>query len=311
MSAVVLAAVSPAAVEVALEVCAELRARAAEVDRLRRARVERAREEAELAQRQFLCVRPEHRLVADELERQWNAKLAALADAEEEYRRTTPGEDRALSDEAKSRIHALAADLPRVWQDPRTPARDRKRMLRPLLEDVTLTRGETLRLELRWKGGATTTFDRPLPQGAPDLRRTPAAIVEIVRALAAEHTDGQIAAALNARWLRSGTGQPFTRQRVRYLRDTYGITSLADRFRDEGWLTTGEAARQLGVHPQTAKRFALEGVLRGVRANDKGDILIAPLTGPLPAPHPGKRFKDRRRFPKLAAQMREEMQCEA
>ena len=77
------------------------------------------------------------------------------------------------------------------------------------------------------------------------------------------------------------------------------------------WLTTVEAARQLGVHPATAKRFALEGVLRGMRANDKGDILIAPLTGPLPSPHPGKRFKDRRRFAKLAAQMRQEVQYEA
>ena len=99
--------------------------------------------------------------------------------------------------------------------------------------------------------------------------------------------------------------------RVRYLRDTYDIASLADHFRGDGWLTTVEAARQLGVHPATAKRFALEGVLRGMRANDKGDILIAPLTGPLPSPHPGKRFKDRRRFAKLAAQMRQEVQYEA
>ncbi len=143
------------------------------------------------------------------------------------------------------------------------------------------------------------------------LAGTAAAIVEIVRALATERTDGQIAATLNARWLRSGTGQTFTRQRVRYLRDTYGIASFADRFRRDGWLTTVEAARQLGVHPSTAKRFALEGVLHGVRVNDKGDILIAPLSGPLPAAHPGKRFKDRRQYPKLAPQMRQEVQCEA
>jgi DNA invertase Pin-like site-specific DNA recombinase len=312
VSTVVLEAVTPAAVEVALEVFAELRARHAEVDRLRRARVERTREDAELAQRQFLCVRPEHRLVADELERQWNAKLAALADAEEEYRRTTAQEDgRAVSAEAQARIQALVADLPRVWHDPRTPARDRKRLLRLLIEDVTLTRAQGLRVEIRWKGGAATALDRALPQSAPDLRRTPASIVEHVRALATEQTDGQIAAVLNARWLRSGTGQPFTRQRVRYLRDTYGIASVADRFRREGWLTTVEAARQLGVHPSTAKRFALEGVVRGVRANDKGDILIAPLTGPLPTPHPGKRFKDRRQFAKLMSQVRQEVQCEA
>ena len=123
----------------ALEVFEELRARKAEVDRLRRAQVERAREEAELAQRQFMLVRPEHRLVADTLERQWNEKLARLAEAEEEYRRaTTTDGRRALTADDRARIHGLVADLPRVWHDPRTPMRERKRMLRLLIEDVTL-----------------------------------------------------------------------------------------------------------------------------------------------------------------------------
>src|SRR5439155_3934890 len=82
VSAAILEAVSPAALDVALEVFEELRARAAEIDRLRRTQVERAREEAELAQRQFLLVRPEHRLVADSLERLWDEKLARLAEIE-------------------------------------------------------------------------------------------------------------------------------------------------------------------------------------------------------------------------------------
>ena len=133
-----LAAVTPAALEVALEVCEELRARKADVDRLRRAQVDRAREEAELAQRQFLLVRPEHRLVADSLERQWNEALMRLAAAEEEYRRATTADAPALTGDDRARIHALASDLPRVWHDPRTAMRERKRMLRLLIEDVTL-----------------------------------------------------------------------------------------------------------------------------------------------------------------------------
>jgi hypothetical protein len=114
-----------------------------EVDRLRRAQVERAREEAELAQRQFLLVRPEHRLVADTLERQWNETLARLADAEEEYRRGTEAEGRPLSADDRARIHGLAHDLPRVWHDPRTAMRERKRILRLLIEDVTLLRARS------------------------------------------------------------------------------------------------------------------------------------------------------------------------
>jgi len=297
----VLQAVTPAALDVALEVFEELRQRKAEVDRLRRAEVARIREEAELAQRQFLLVRPEHRLVADTLERQWNEKLAQLAQAEEAYRRATEAEGPALTAADRDRIHALATDLPRVWADARTPMRERKRMLRLLLEDVTLLKGErTIQLQLRWKGGATTSLERPRPLGAPDLRRTPAAIVEDIRALATAQTDRQIAATLNGRWLRTSTGQPFTRLRVRTLREAYGIPSLAEHLRAAGWLTAVEMAAQLHVHYTTAKRFAREGVLRAARADDKGDWLFAPPTGPLPHAHPGKRFRDRRQYPPLS-----------
>ena len=94
MTQVVLETVTPAALDVALEVFDELRARKAEIDRLRRAQVQRAREDAEVAQRHFMLVRPEHRLVADTLEREWNEKLARLAAAEEEYRRATATDGR-------------------------------------------------------------------------------------------------------------------------------------------------------------------------------------------------------------------------
>lgn len=311
VSDVVLEAVSPAALDVALEVFEELRTRKAEVDRLRRARVERAREEADLARRQFMLVRPENRLVADHLEQQWNQKLAQTSEAEEEYRRTSEAEVADLSDDAKQSIHGLASDLPRLWRDPRTPSRERKRMLRLLVEDITLTRADTIRVQIRWKGGATSSLDRPLPLSAPDLRRTPPATVELVRVLATQKTDIQIADTLNARCLRSGTGQPFTRIVVKHIRKAYEIESWYDHLRREGWSTAVEAATAFGVHPCTAKRFALEGVLRAVRANDKGDILFAPLTDPPPTARPGKRFRDRRNYPKLAPQVRKGSQCEA
>jgi DNA invertase Pin-like site-specific DNA recombinase len=308
---VVLDAVTPAALDVALEVFDELRARKAEVDRLRRAQVERAREDAELAQRQFMLVRPEHRLVADTLERQWNAKLARLVEAEDDYRRATAVADADLTTEARARIHALASDLPRVWRDPRTPMRERKRMLRLLIEDVTVRRDRTLQLHIRWRGGATTSVERPLPLASPALRRTPPAIVEMVRALATEQTDPQIASTLNGRSLRSGTGHPFTPSRVRQLRAAYGIPTLAEHLDQTGWLTVAMVAAQLGVHPATARRFAAAGVLRAVRANDRGLLLFEPPTGPPPRAHPGKRYRDRRRYPQCAPHARKERQYEA
>jgi len=307
----VLKAVNPASLDVALEVFEELRARQAEVDRLRRAQVERAREEAELAQRQYLLARPENRLVVDNLERQWNEKLVSLSQAEQEYARMSKSQSAALTDEDRTRIHSLASDLPRVWNDPRTPARDRKRMLRLLIEDVTLVKNQKIRIHIRWKAGSTTSLERPLPLSAPDLVRTPAEIVELVRALATEQTDAQIARTLNARCLRTGRKHCFTRLIVRHLRSAYDIPSYLQHLRSLGWLTVPQMATQMKVHSSTAKRFAREGVLRAVRANDSGLMVFEPTVGPLPQAQPGKRFRDRRRYPRLASNMSNEVQYEA
>ena len=311
VSRAVLEAVTPAAVDLALEVFEELRARKAEVDQLHRAQVERARQEAELAQRQYMLVRPENRLVADTLERQWNDKLRRLEEAEQEYSRMSKTDAHVVSSQDRQRIQSLVTDLPRVWNDARTPFRERKRMLRLLVEDVTLVREDEIRIQIRWKGGATTQMERPLPLRAPDLRRTPAAIVELVRSLATEQTDAQIAHTLNARWLRTGTGMPFSRIGVKRVRGAYRIESLAEHLRRVGWLSTTEIASLLHVHPSTAKRFALEGVVRAIRADDSGRILYEPLHGPLPRAHGGKRFRDRRVYPKLATHKRNGVQSDA
>jgi DNA invertase Pin-like site-specific DNA recombinase len=308
VAAIVLQSVTPAALDIALEVFDELRQRQAEVDRQRRAQVQRAREEAERAQRQFMLVRPENRLVADQLEQQWNAKLLHLQQAEDEYARTRETQPAAVTDETRARVHALVSDLPHVWHDPRTPTRERKRMLRLLIEDVTLLRTHAIQIKIRWKGGATSEIEHSLPKGAPDLRRTPAAIVEHVRALSTEQTDAEIARALNARSLRTGTAQPFTRTRVRHIRTVHGIESLDDHLRRAGWRTVPEVAADLGLHPDTVKRFAGAGVLAARRADDRGRIRFAPLTGPLPRAHPGKRFRDRCQHPKLAVHPRKGLQ---
>ena len=99
---------------------------------------------------------------------------------------------------------------------------------------------------------------------------------------------------------------------VGQVRPAYGIPSLAEHLRRAGWLTAPEIAAQLGVHHTTAKRFACEGVLRALRADDDGaSMLFEPPTGPLPRAHPGKRFRDRRRYPQCASHKRKELQYEA
>ena len=279
-------AVTPAALDVALQVFEELRARKTEVDRLRHAQVERAREEAELAQRQYRLARPENRLVVDTLERQWNDCMVKLAQAEAEYQRATKQDGiLELNTDTKERIGALASDFPRVWKDPRTSARDRKRMLRLLIEDVTLARdGELIRVHIRWKGGATTSLELPRPRSNFELVRTPAAVIEQLRALATEQTDDQIACTLNSCGYRSGTGKSFTGLRVNHLRFDYGIESYRQHLRRSGWLTLPEIAGKLGVHPQTVRMYAKKGLLHAIRVNGR-DLLFEPTTDPLPHVH--------------------------
>ena len=107
----------------------------------------------------------------------------------------------------------------------------------------------------------------------------------MIRGLATEQTDRQVAETLNRRWLRSGTEQPFRRLVVRHIRNAYGIPGLAEHLRKAGWLTAGEIATQLRLHSSTAKGWAREGLLRAVRADDKGLLLFGPRPAHFLAPN--------------------------
>src|SRR5262249_53025241 len=129
-----------------------------------------------------------------------------------------------LSADERQRILGLAEDLPALWHAPTTTAVERKQLLRFLVQDVTLTKREgVIALAIRWQTQACTQAEVPRPPRSCDARRTPAAVVERVRALAAQQGDGQVATRLNAEGLRSGTGQPFTAARVQWGRYAHGI----------------------------------------------------------------------------------------
>ena len=154
---------NPLAIEVSLAVQRELQSRIEEADCLRHKQVERAQYEADLAQRRYMRCDPENRLVADSLEADWNHKLRALTEANEEYQRRREQDARILTDEQRAIIVSLASNFPRLWRDPATPDRERKRMIRLLLEDVTLNRDQQVIAQIRFKGGAHRTLRLPLP----------------------------------------------------------------------------------------------------------------------------------------------------
>src|SRR5665648_237469 len=271
--ALLVATVTPLALEVTLAVQAELRSRADEADELRRQQVERARYEAGLAQRRYLQVDPDNRLVAGSLEADWNAKLRTLAAAEEEHERRREADGRLLDERQQEQILALAGDFPRLWADPQVPQRERKRMVRLLVEDVTLLRGEEIVAEVRFRGGACRTLHLPLPLSAAELRKVDAAVVAEVDRLLEDHSDAEIVEILNARGLRPGVAERFSLKILYTLRRAYGLEDRCARLRRQGLLTLEEIAELLGAHPSTVKSWALSGRIPSQVYNDKGQRL--------------------------------------
>ncbi|HUY24639.1 MAG TPA: recombinase family protein, partial [Candidatus Saccharimonadales bacterium] len=287
--------VSPLALEVSLSVQAELRARADEADRLRRQQVERARYEAELAQRRYLRVDPDNRLVADSLEAEWNHKLRALAAAQEDYERRRDAEAGALGAEQRQQVLALATDFPRLWNDSATPQRERKRMVRLLLEDVTLLKAEELVAQVRFRGGANHTIRLPLPHPASQLHRLDPAVLPTIDCLLDDHTDREIADILNLRGFQPGVVGRFTPWMVWRLRKKHGLESRFSRLRRQGLLTREEMAAALSAHPATVQKRQARGQLRSVVYNDKGQRLYAPPQPPamIPCARCGKPIPER------------------
>ncbi len=280
---------TPLAVEAALAVQQELVEREEESDRLRRQQVERARYEADLAERRFLQVDPDHRLVADALEADWNAKLRTLAAAQEQYEQARLQETSSISETQRAELFALTTDFPRVWRDPATSMKERKRIARLLLLDVTLTKGDALHADLRFTGGATRSLVIPFPKSCVELRTTDAAVVREIDTLLDTYTDGEIADLLNERGVRTVVTTPWTRARVGRLRLTYSLKDRRTRLLEQGLLSPDDIAERYSVARSTVHLWRRRGLLRAHPVNDRGDYLYEIPPDSLPAKWAHKR----------------------
>ena len=305
IGALVTGEMTPAAIELALEIRREIEARYEEADQLRCRAVERAQIEADLAQRRFKLVDPGNRLVADTLEREWNDKLRALAAAREERTRARQRDDFVLDDAIRQRLAALTTDFRRLWDDPATANRERKRLLAYIIEDATLIKisaeGIT-KVHVRFKGGRSETLMTRNPKSSAQQIKTPPEIVELVDGLLDDHVYSEIAAMLNQRGFRPGaSARPgraadrFSAKHVAYLMHTYGLRSRYDRLRQRGMLNRKEMADRLGIHEQTVDRWAKSGLLRAHSYNDHGWQLYELLGTNLPMKHCSRwdRLEDR------------------
>jgi DNA invertase Pin-like site-specific DNA recombinase len=305
-----LGTLTPMTLEVAMAVQQELQQRLDEADRLRRQHVERARYEADLARERFLQVDPKNRLVADALEADWNEKLRGLTEAQERYERQRQADRAVLDEESRGRVLALTTDFPKLWEDPKTPERERKRMARLLIEDVTLTKSEQITIQVRFKGGAARTLTLPLPQPAWATWQTNPQVIAEVDRLLDDHTDCRIAALLNEKGWRSGKGGTFTKRIISRIRCQYHLRSRFDRLRAAGMLTQREIAEQLGVHSTTVHDWRRSGLLKAHAYHNKPEYLYEPVGTNGPLRRQGVKLTDPRRFPKVSNEATKEVQDE-
>jgi DNA invertase Pin-like site-specific DNA recombinase len=288
-------ALTPLAAEAALQVSAELEQRAAEADVIRATHVERARYHADLARRRYLAVDPANRLVADALEADWNTALRALNDAQAAYDKAREQHAGTLTQTQKDKIAQLVTDLPAIWNDPATPMRERKRITRLLLTDVTVTRtSDTITAHVRLSGGQQHTLTLPVPKTGPEARKTPPEVLAAIDELLGQHTSGEIADILNQRGMVSGTGEPFHQHIIDHIIRAYRIPTRRHRLRSQGLLTLAETAAAHGVHPHTIKAWRRAGIVSAQRYNDKGEYLYYPPdpASPVRRPRIGRRPKN-------------------
>jgi excisionase family DNA binding protein len=228
--------------------------------------VEKAQYEANRAERQFQAVEPENRIVARELERRWNDKLNELERVRQQAE-SAAGKTSPLSEEEMIRARQLAQDLDPVWHSPTTTNRDRKRLLRCLIDEVQLTTEQKrYRVRIVWKGGAVT--DRDVERLAPGATtpKTSQDTVELVRQLAKEFDDAQIARILNRQGRRTARDNSFTQANVLSLRGHHQIPKCSitpARDPKEGPFTADEAAAELGVTMTTIHSWLRQGILAG------------------------------------------------
>jgi DNA invertase Pin-like site-specific DNA recombinase len=264
----VLAALQPAALELSSAAADDLQREAARLEQHWQQQLERARYQTERARRQYDVAEPENRLVARELERRWEEALRAEQQLEEEYARFRHGQAGELTPAERSRIAALAADVPGLWEAA-GPA-DRQALIRHLVERVEIHATEDSEdtvVTIRWVGGGVSRHDLVRPVSTYERLGTfPRLLARVGELLAAGVRSGLIAARLNAEGFRSPKGdQRFTAERVRqfvcrfHLRPRRSRSSAdAPRLaRHEAWMT--DLADELGIPIPTLMAWCQRG----------------------------------------------------
>jgi DNA invertase Pin-like site-specific DNA recombinase len=293
VSRLILDAVSSENVNLASAVQADIRQRQSEVERLLEQQVKRATYEARLSRDRFMRVDPRNRLVADSLESDWNARLRQQREAEEQLDAQKKQHIDTLDDEGKRSILDMVNNFPTLWGDQRVENRDRKRIARLIIEDVTLTKGDQLLVQVRYKSGMTKSLSLGKPKNGWQQRETSKEVIAQIDRLLDSHTYDEIAVELNSMGLRSGLDRMFDDRMVEELRRSHGLTTMEERLLKRGYIREVEMARRLNICTASLRIWLKRGRVQGRAYNDKGQCLyLWPEDGNVPLKQQGRKFRD-------------------
>ena len=277
VAAHVLEAVTTEQLDISLAVLEQLDQQALDLEHQWQLKLERARYEANRAERQYNLVEPENRLVARTLEKRWNEKLQQLAELEAAYEQASQMERLELDEQQRQQILRLASDLPALWHSVTTTAQERKEMLGLLVKQVALSPiespGRQTRIAILWHTGATTELIVKRPTTGEKLS-TPSEVIEAIRELTAGRTDAEIAEILNQRGFLSGKGRKFTPSAVNWIRWKFQISKPTSPnpkgIRADGRYSTSALAEKLGVGIHTIHYWRQKGILPATQEYARG-----------------------------------------
>jgi hypothetical protein len=277
IGALILEMLNPLAIKAAIKVENELDKRKIETENFFKQQVQRAQYETEIARRRYMLVDPANRLVATELESEWNSKIRELEKQKEEYEKKKKDHLRQVSKTIRSDIVKITEDFASIWGSKNVSFKDKKRMLRLLIEDVTIKNsGKDVVANIRFKAGTSKTLaiEKKLPIW--EVKKTRKDIVRQVDELTENYTPSEIADILNEKGYRAWNGNLFNLRTISRIIRNYDIKSRYRRLRDKGCLSLKEKMLEANLSQAQIMQMRNEGKIIFYRATDRIEYLYAP-----------------------------------
>ncbi|MFZ3105913.1 MAG: recombinase family protein [Candidatus Hydromicrobium sp.] len=276
ISKMLLEMLNPLAIKAAIKVQDELKSRKLEAESFYRQQVERAKYEMELARKRYMLVDPQNRLVATELEAEWNLKIRELEKLKKEYEKKKEDDLKEVTKTTKSDIMQIANDFAKIWSSANVSFRDKKRMLRLLIEDVTVKNDKKIIANIRFRAGTCKTLfiERKLP--ICEVRKTRKDIVRQVDELTENYIPSEIAAILNKKGYRAWNGNMFNLRTINRIIRTYGIKRRHKRLREKGCLSLREKMLETNFSQAQIMQMRNEEKIVFYRFTDRDEYLYGP-----------------------------------